>query len=93
MSDIEFYFCLCEGEPVLIGGASHDGFQEIVSAASDIPDDNPGGVIGSRTRAIMEELGHSAGVGANTEAALDYYEEMGRGSRTRFLEKLAAPED
>lgn len=78
--DIEIYYGLHGGAPVLIGGGSYEdakaAFEEADRANAAATEMPPGRHASPGTRAFYTHLGATAGVSEVTDAALGHYDHM-----------------
>jgi hypothetical protein len=90
---IEIYYGLHGGPPVLIGGGSGEDLEAACAEAervnAEATDLGPGNHASPGTEAFYRHMGATAGVSHNTEAALAHYQSMVDGARDAVREVFA----
>jgi hypothetical protein len=91
--DVEIYYGLHGGPPVLIGGGSWEdadaAFAEADRVNAEVTDLGPGNHASPGTEAFYRHLGETAGVSQYTEVALEHYRRMVDGAREAVREAFA----
>ncbi|MES2970848.1 MAG: hypothetical protein V4702_00825 [Patescibacteria group bacterium] len=94
-NQVEIYYGLHGGEPILIGAGSFEDVDRVHQEAEGLNTNHKTpstDVMSPGARHFYRSLGEIAGVVSVTDAALDHYTALVEESRTGYIKKLAAEE-